>query len=238
MAENVASLIDEILTKLHLDTTTPVAIERNTVLQEINNCLKDLSRTCGMFVEVDDSTIELVSGTASYTLPSDLAEIARITDEDNERVYPTTTLELDNYKIDWPDDTGRPRYYVRGYDGYDKITLYKCPSDDYDGKVLTLRYKKYTGAVEDSASSTLPAPISNERGLILNWCLGQLLLAQSEVADINKGRQYLTLYYQERKAWETIDLISDRMYIYGIAGKRRPRSGGPRLPDNYPRWRW
>jgi hypothetical protein len=234
MADSVKSVIDEILFKMDLDLTNPTAIERSDVLREINTCLRDLAEKTRLFMKSDTTSLVLVSGTASYDLPVDHYETFILKDTNNETIYPTTLDVLETIDSDWEDIDYEIRYFIEGYAGPKKITLFGKPGADDAGNILKLRYYYYPDAVTDSESSYLPDPIGLSHKLVVDFCLGQLRLAETEVKDVQKSQIYTAAYLAERNKWDKKSVAPRRMLIYGSTGKRTKSHGDLRMPSNYP----
>lgn len=231
MAVDAKSIIDEVLEKMRLNATTPVAVPRTRVLREINNMLKDLTEHSYCFIKKDDDVFTLVDGTRSYELPSDCYELIRVYDSDEKKVYPITIEQLEDMSRDWPDDEGTPEYFILGYEAANYLTFYPKPGSDEADAELGAIYRYYPTDVTDSASSYLTGPIANNKQLAVNWCLGQLSLAKSEVQDQTVAQAYLNAYYFERKRWESRPKAPDRTRIMGIRGEQAPSTLSPNIPD-------
>jgi len=240
MAEDAASIIDEVLTDLGLDTSSPKFVTRVNVLTQINNCLIDLTENTYAFQAKDNSTVVWVTGTRSYDLPSDLYDILRVYDPVKDRViYPIPIDNLNAYKTDWEEDEGEVTYYWRGgTDGMDKISFYKKPSSDYNGSSPTIQYRQYQTALTDSSSSYLPKPIHNSRIMVVDYCKYRLQRIHKEIRDIDESDKAFLRYLAKRKHWEAVDEASGRTYVYGARTKSVPGPIGPEWPSDYPDIRW
>jgi len=234
MATSVASIIDEILEKLRLNATTPVAIPRSNVLREINNMLRDLAEHTYLFVKKDDDLWTLSSGTRSYELPPDCFELVRVYDSEEKKLYPISIEQLEDMSRDWVDDEGEPDYYILGYESANHITFYPCPGSDEAGATIGAIYRYYVDDVTDNAASYLPSPIINNKQLAVNWSLGHLLLSKTEVQDQAAAQAYLNAYYAERGRWESKPKTPERTRIFGLRGEAPDGTLGPHLPSNYP----
>jgi hypothetical protein len=239
MAENAEDIISEVLTRLGLDTTSPTFITRANVLQQINNCIKDLAENTRVFTKQDTTTLELATDTRSYSLPTDCYDIQRIYNTvDDREVYPVTTDMLDLYDDGWQEDGGTVYYFFRGFEGMDKVSFYKIPDSDYDGEAFQLWYYYYPAALTDSSTSYLPSPIHTSRMMAVDYCMDKFLRMQHEFQDIQEANNSRDRFLVQRRKWGVMDRASNRTYVYGSRKPRIPGPLGPSWPDAYPATRF
>lgn len=234
MAVNIAEVITEVVEKMRQNATTPVAVPRANVLREVNNMLKDLTEHSYIFIKKDDDAITLATHTRSYEQPTDCYELLRVYDAEEKTIYPVTIDQLEEQNRDWVDDEGEPTHFLLGYESATKLTFYPRPHTDEDGDYVGLQYRYYETAVTDSASSYLPGSIANNKELVINYCLGHLLMARTEVSDQQVSQVHLNAYYAERKRWESRPKAPEKLRIVGVRGEQPSIIKGPGLPDNYP----
>jgi hypothetical protein len=236
MAEDVESIISEVLVDLGLDTTTPVLISRANVLQQVNNCLIDLTENTYAFQANDTSSITWVTSQRSYTLPTDLFDIISIYDPVKDReLWPITTGTLDGMSKDWKEDEGEVYYYWRGgTETMSHLSFYKLPSSDYNTYSPEMQYRQYQTALTDSSSSYLPNPIHTSRIMVVDYCKGRLQRIHKEIRDTEEADKFWGNYLVKRRHWEAVDEASGRIYVMGSRPRIAPSPVGPRWPDQYP----
>jgi hypothetical protein len=234
MAVNVAEIITEVVEKMRQNATSPTAIPRTWVLREVNNMLKDLTEHSYLFFKKDDDAISLLLDIRSYEQPTDCYELFRIFDDEEKTIYPVTIEQLEEENRDWVDDEGMPTHYMLGYESTTKLTFYPRPHTDEVGKKVGIQYRYYETALTDSTISYLPGPISNNKILATDYCLGHLLMARTEAQDQAVSQMHLNAYYTERKRWESRPKAPEKLRIMGIRGEQAQIIKGPGLPDNYP----
>lgn len=236
MATDAQSIIDEILTDLNLDTTSPKFITRAHVLAKLNKAIKFLYRTTSIFTKLDTSSITWATGTRSYSLPTDCYDILGIYDPvEDHPVIPITISMLNDYKADWYEDSGEIFYYFRGYEGMDKISFYKKPSSSYNGESPHLWYKHKPAALTDASNSYLPAPIADEDEVVIDYAKAQLFRSRKEIRDIDEADKAWGRFLAFANQIGTdLDKAPNRVYIYG--SRRVEYSGpyGPQWPSEYP----
>ncbi len=106
---------------------------------------------------IDVSQSSIVSGTASYDLPTDILDVVRVA-HDGIKLERTSEYDLDvMLNQDWSDDTGTPTlYYVDLDPNNKKIILYPIPqSGDVGTNNLVVEYIKLPPALSSDSSVPL-----------------------------------------------------------------------------------
>jgi hypothetical protein len=232
MAIYTSDVIDEVLEKLRLNKTSPVAVTRPQVLREFNNCLRDLAEHTYMFIANSQSAITILADVATYSWPTDMYDIIRMYDSDSKTIYPTTVEQLEEMSRDWVAETGTPTHFIMNFTGINTFRLYPIPTSEDATDTIGVTYRKYYPDYTDSGSVVIPIP--NSKSLYIDWCLGKLLMARTEVQDQQMAQAYLSGYYNERKRWENRPKAPEKQRIVGIRGEQPGGITGPGLPNNYP----
>lgn len=237
MADAVDAIIDRVLTRAGLDTSSPQFVTRANILECVNNMLKDLAENTEVFTKLDTSSITWATGTRSYALPSDLYDIINMYDPVNDKpLYPVTMDMLDAYNEDWREDEGEVYYFWRGMEGMDNISFWKTPGSAYDTYSPSFTYRYYPTDVTDSNSSYLPQPVRGSTKMAISYCLAELYEIYKGLRDIEQSERHRVLYERERQRFMSLDRASNRAYVYGSKQPRRQGPLGPQWPDEYPGW--
>ena len=158
-----------------------------------------------------DNTITVVSGTSSYSLPTDFMFEKQVTHKQL-MLKPISRATMIYYKgDDWTDDTGTPKWFnIDPEEARKNILLYPQPTANDTGANLILTY--YPKPTDLSADTDSPL---NSSTLLVQfhiaiacWAAWMLLGYDQATPDINSKRQILLAQYND-KVTEAIDLFKN-----------------------------
>ena len=137
------------------------------------------------------TTITLVAGTQYYTLPTDILQIQRVTNEYAN--LPEVTLQqqdTDNANTDWESDSDTPIYFFQNKARTTEVGI--APTPTAGG---TLRIIYYATASSLSSDSDEPFNgedrFNNYHDLLVHYTCGAVFLLEGEIA---KAQSYHQLY--------------------------------------------
>lgn len=235
MAFYVSDIIDEILEDLNESTTDPQHITRAKVLKLLNRCQRQL---CQKELVVADSYQAVVLTTSIDTYPIDEdAWSVMYGIYDSEPIEIVTEEQLNQYKINWREDTGEPWFLLWEFKQPRSITVYKTPTSTEAGTYLYLQnYMADLNALVDSDSAEtgqLPFALRNEWDAFYHFGMWKAQSLRSPLTDTKSAVEHRDFYLARVRELQT--KAPKRLTIVGRLGAKRPYSRGPSLPDDYPR---
>lgn len=137
------------------------------LIDYINNALREVVFRGGLLVK-QNYTLNLINGTAEYTIEDGVINIIQMLDENKELITKIQEVDLDSNSDTWRTDTAELPYHVIQSDVNNKLLVYPIPTKD---SVISFR-ASYFPIDEFDAIDDIPIELSElyQRDLLF-WVL-------------------------------------------------------------------